>query len=804
MSAVAPESLVEAKTACYHCGDPCEKERIVSDDKSFCCQGCKTVYEILSENQLCDYYNYEQNPGLTQKTRIAESIYDFLDNARIKAGLIEFSGQNHEKVTFSIPAIHCSSCIWLLENLERLNEGIINSQVNFTQKEASIDYRPEAISLREVAELLDRIGYPPVINLDDNGDEKQKEKKYSKRLILKMGIAGFCFGNIMLLSFPDYLGLTGIEQTYQNFFRYLNVILAIPAVFYAGSDYFVSAFKSLRQRYANIDIPIALGVSVLFLRSAYEVFAGIGSGYFDSLAGLIFFLLIGKWFQNKTYQTLSFDRDYKSYFPLAVLKKIGKQMESVPVAELEKGDEIAIRNNEIIPADAILIDDKAAIDYSFITGESEPVWQEKGDYIYAGGRLTGPMTRLIVQKEVSQSYLTRLWNDDAFDKEATGRSMVDRISKYFTLAVIAIAMLSAVFWQFADPAKTWLVFTAVLIVACPCALALVTPFTTGSIMRVFGKNRFYLRNADVVERFNEVNTLVFDKTGTITHTDSKTLIFVGEDLSQQEKALIRPLVAGSTHPLSRLILDDLGEQSKVALEHFEETAGKGIQASVNGVSVRLGSASFVGVEKPGDTSSTRVYLSIDGMVKGYFQVQSRYREGIDECVQRLAPNYKLAVLSGDHSHEELALRQFFPLGTLMKFDQSPESKLQVISQMQQDGCKVVMLGDGLNDAGALRQSDVGIAITDDIAAFSPASDAILEASALPRLDELLKLAKSSRKVIKASFMLSFIYNFIGISLAVMGVFTPLIAAVLMPLSSITIVVFTTASVHLFAKRFKLT
>lgn len=804
MSVATAQQHTETATNCYHCGDACTSDKIVSDDKDFCCQGCKTVYEILSESELCAYYDLEESPGQTLKDSEEKSIYDFLDNQAIKARMLDFSGDNYEKVTFSVPAIHCSSCIWLLENLDRLNEGVIDSKVDFSNKTVTAHYHPEELSLREVAEMLDSIGYAPLINLDEDGDKKRKEATYDRQLIIKMGVAGFCFGNIMLLSFPDYLGLTGIEQNYQSFFRFLNVILALPVVFYAGVDYFVSAFKSVRQRYANIDIPIALGVSVLFLRSFYEVAMGIGPGYFDSLVGLIFYLLIGKWFQNKTYRSMSFDRDYKSYFPLAVLRKEDAGLVSTQVTELTKGDEIAMRNGEIIPADAILIDDEAAIDYSFITGESEAVLQKKGDYLYAGGRHSGPLARMIVQKEVSQSYLTRLWNDDAFSQEEEGRSMIDRISKYFTLTIIGIAVLAGLYWQFTNPANTWLVFTAVLIVACPCALALVTPFTSGSVMRVLGRNKFYLKNASVVEKFSAVDSVVFDKTGTITHTTNKAVSFAGDDLSEQEKALVLPVVKGSTHPLSRLIKEFLGApETEYLPESFVELPGKGINATVAGVKVLLGSASFVGASGSQTAGLTKVYLKIGDVLRGSFQVKSQYREGIDVCVQELAKDHDLEVLSGDNNNEAGALKQFFPENTVMKFNQSPESKLREIKSVQEKGHAVVMLGDGLNDAGALKQSDIGIAVTEDIAAFSPASDAILEASALAKLNQLLRFGKSSRKVIWASFVLSFLYNVVGISLAVMGVFTPLIAAILMPLSSISVVFFTTFGVHLFAKKFKL-
>jgi len=791
---------------CYHCGDNCHRNPIIHDQKAFCCNGCKTVYEILSSNQLFDYYQLENAPGLSQKKSNQATFYDYLDNESIKNQLLDFASEEYEKISLTIPNIHCSSCIWLLENLNRLQPAILDSKVNFTQKQLVVHYTPKEISLKGLAEMLASIGYSPSINLEDSEEQsKQKSKNtYNKKLIIKLGVAGFCFGNVMLLSFPDYLGLTGIEKQYTNFFRYLNMLLAIPVVFYAGSEYLISAFKSLKQRFTNIDVPIALGVIVLFFRSSFEVLTGSGPGYFDSLTGLIFFLLIGKWFQTKTYEALSFERDYKSYFPLAIQKLVNGTYVSTPVKELKKGDEILVRNNEIIPGDAILITDKAAIDYSFVTGESDPVAKVTGDYIYAGGRQVGSNIKLVIQKEISQSYLTELWNNKAFKAEKPHVKLVDKISRYFTLVIIVLAVGGALFWQIIDPEKTWVVFTAVLIVACPCALALSTPFTVGSVMRVFGKNKFYLKNADVVEKISSINTLVFDKTGTLTSTEKKDIVFIG-DLSISEKALIAGITANSTHPLSKQIHQEMvvPENGEIVFNDYEEIAGKGLIGKYKSVNVKIGSANFTEIEQITSIRGAQVFVLIDGKFKGYFELKTSYRSGLNSLIQKLSASFNLSVLSGDNESEKRVLGEFFPEPTKMYFNQNPSNKLEVIKAMQAENQKVLMLGDGLNDAGALMQSDIGVAVTEDTSYFSPASDAILEAGALEKMDKFLSLGSTAKKIIITSFVLSFLYNIGGVTLALTGQLTPLLAAILMPLSSITIVVFTTTMVRLMANKLKL-
>ena len=796
---------LKVKTNCYHCGDECNGAPIQIEDKDFCCNGCKTVFEILSENDLCSYYSFEETPGVTRKGE-SNALFDFLDNEEIAKGLLEFSDGKQERVSFLIPNIHCSSCIWLLEHLSRIAPAVINSKTNFSQRQLTVSYKSEDFSLRQLVELLDRIGYTPVINLESNGETNSKPQSFDRKLLVKMGIAGFCFGNVMLLSFPDYLGIPSLEDSYIQLFRWLNVLLSIPVVFYAGQEYFVSAYKSLKQRFANIDVPIALGVSVLFLRSIYEVVLNIGPGYFDSLVGLIFFLLIGKWFQNRTYQALSFDRDYKSYFPLAILVKKELSFVSTAVKQIKKGDEVLIRNGELVPADAILIDDQVSIDYSFVTGESEAVQKGKGQYIYAGGRLIGKQARFIVQKTVSQSYLTELWNDEAFSKEDERTSLVDRVSQYFTVAIILIALAAGAYWQFTDPSKTWLVFCSVLIIACPCALALSTPFTPGSILRVLGRNKFYVKNADVVEKLQTIDTVIFDKTGTITNVTEKNLVFKGESLTLEERQLISLAVSSSTHPLSRFVKTFLAvdEKNNYALESFQEFVGKGVLAVVSGVEIKLGASAFVGVDDEiNSESASMVYLKIGGNYRGHFAFNNVYRKGLSDVVESLASDFQLGIISGDNDAEEKNLSSLFPSATQMLFDQKPADKLEAIKALQENGRNVMMLGDGLNDAGALKQSDVGVAVSEDISTFSPACDAILHADSFSKLSRLVTLAKRGRYVILASFVLSLLYNGVGLSFAVVGWLTPLVAAILMPLSSISVVIFTTLMVRFISLKLKL-
>lgn len=784
---------------CYHCGEPCAEELIPFDDKPFCCNGCKMVYEILNENDLCNYYDLQSAPGISLKNRDYQEKFAFLDNREIQQKLLNFSSAKLSKIVFKVPAIHCSSCIWLLEHLDSLREGIITSRVNFVRKEVAIDFNPQVISLKTVVELLATVGYEPEINLQNAS--ASKTKKENRRLYLQIGIAGFCFGNIMMLSFPEYLGFEGLDQNVQRFISLANIALALPVVFFSASTYFVSAYKGLAQRYVTIDVPIALGIIALFGRSLYDILTQSGPGYLDSLAGLVFFLLIGKWFQSKTYESLSFERDYKSYFPLAVHKITEGAKEVVQVNELVAGDVIEVRNREVIPADAILLSSGAAIDYSFVTGEAEAVQKKKGDRIYAGGRQVGQPIRLQIVKAVSQSYLTQLWNSDTFQQQSRYDTLIDTISKYFTVGVLLIAAATAAYWYWQGPAHILNAVTAVLIVACPCALSLATPFTLGNAMAILGRQKFYLKHMTVLEQLWQTTRVVFDKTGTLTKGSAGNVHFHGR-LTQEEKNLIAAAAAGSTHPLSRMIYAETFATRQLSAGDFTERAGKGLQATVNGHQIQLGSAAWVGAQEPqAHPEATRVYVRINGALKGYYTFGNVYRQQVTETIADLR-KYKLSVLSGDNEAEKANLAAMFPAGTEMAFHQRPEDKLAFIRQHQEQGEKVVMFGDGLNDAGALKQADVGIAVTEDVSAFTPASDAILYGGNFHRAGKFLKFGRDTQKVIFASFTISFLYNLIGLSFAVSANLTPLFAAILMPLSSITVVAFATFAVRGLAYKYK--
>lgn len=789
------QSPILAKTSCYHCGNDCLHFDFSFDNKFFCCEGCSNVYRILSASRLGDYYRYNDHPGINRER--VDKRFDYLNDEEIIKQLVDYQDERITIITLYIPQIHCSSCLWLLEQLNNLNPAIQFGRVDFLRKQLNVKFGHHQLSLQQLVELLYDIGYEPVISLQDVIKEQNRVDR--DNLVQKIAVAGFCFGNVMLLSFPEYFGLSVDEQTYKHFFGYINLTLSLPVLLYSGRGYFLSAWQNLRNRILNIDFPLALGIAVLFLRTLVEVITHTGAGFADTLCGLVFFLLIGKFVQRKTYHHISFERDYRSFFPVAVQVMENEKEKPLPLAQLHAGHRIVIRHNEIIPADAILLKGNALIDFSFVTGESVSVTKTLGEVIYAGGRQMGEAIELDVVKSVSQSYLTQLWNNEAFARKQDSRMRTfnERVGKYFTIILLAIAIGSLLTWAPFDFKRGLAAFTAVLIVACPCALALSTPFTMSAVLGIFDRNLFYLKNPGIVETMAAIDTIVMDKTGTIT-TGNRSSIKLQADLTKEQKQLVYSACSNSTHPLSRMICRYLGEMPKLPVSEYAETAGKGIVSTVNGHHVIVGSgkvASSFFTETPNISSA---HVVIDGQYLGYFSVAHYYREGMDE-ISSLDKLYQLYLLSGDSDHERNSLLQYFP-GPHLYFNQTPQSKLDFIASLQTKGSRVMMLGDGLNDSGALKQSDLGIAITDDVNNFSPGCDAILDGRSYSKLPAFLRFSKDAVKIVHASFIISLTYNLIGLSYAVTGKLSPLTAAVLMPLSTVSMISFTTLATHFKARK----
>jgi Cu+-exporting ATPase len=785
---------------CFHCGDICTTLDIKTEDKFFCCSGCKTVFEILNQSGLDTYYNLEMDADKRKRSVDAANKYEFLDDEEIQEKILDFKIGNKSQLIVDLPDIHCSACLYLLENIYKINPAVLESKVNFIRKEATILFDNENLSLRKLAEILHSIGYPPKFNLSSVEGKKDNPNRL---LYFKLAAAGFAFGNVMLFAFPDYLSGGTLDEETKKFLSYISLFLS-PVVLYASIDYFRSAWAGLKVKHINIDVPISIGIVVLFLRSAFEIISDTGTGYIDSLTGLIFFLLIGKVFQKKTYEKLSFENDYSAYFPLSVTVKgkNGVKDKVIALTKLKAGDRIVLKNEDIIPNNSMLFSDKCFIDYSYVSGESKIIEANKGEKLYAGGKIVGSMVELDVLSDFDKDHLNKIWlGDDKINKSNNLSRMSDNVAKYFTIIVLAIAFGSFIFWYNTDPAISWDTLTAVLIITCPCALAMTIPFTYGTSFRLLSKHGLFIKEPNIIETISRTKKIVFDKTGTLTDTNDSEIEYYGKEIPLECLSLIKTGVENSNHPLSKMLFNFL-KIEKLTINNFEELPGLGISIKNEKYNIRIGNKNWLNYKQLEKINESTVVIEIDGELYGYYIFKQKYRNGIFVMMNNLISTFNLYIISGDNDAEKEHLKSETSDKLEMKFNMLPNEKYQFINQIKEQKTTTLMIGDGLNDAGALKNADVGISVSNDSSSFTPGSDAIILGSKLQYLNYFLNFIKSTRYIVISSFVFSFLYNIVGLSYAVTGNLSPIVAAILMPLSSITIIIYTTVS-SIFISKLKL-
>lgn len=800
MSSTRQEAASKTRySLCYHCGEPSGTNPVFIGEKTFCCEGCKSVFELLNEHGLCRFYSLEQDGKPSKAEPHSSEKFTYLDQPEIAARLISFSNQELTHVRFNIPQMHCSSCLWLLEHLPDLNRHILSSRVNFTEKTVHIAFRTGPLRISELVTLLSRIGYEPYLSLEDLG-KKPPVTRSSE--IMKLAVAGFVFFNVMLLSLPDYLGHDKGESELGRWFAWISFGLSIPALVYAASDFFVSSWKSLSRGFLNIDLPIALALLTTFLRSAYEVLSDTGSGYFDSMSGIIFFMLAGRILQNRTQHGFRFDRNYAAYFQIAARVFRDSRWQEVPVHEIKANERIRIHSEDLVPADGILLSEEATLDYSFVTGESIPDYIKTRSPIYAGARNKGRTIEMLVLKPLDGSLFTELWRRaDTRKGQEEQSTYIERISRMFTYAVLSLSVLAFFVHYSSDPMRAWNAATTMLIIACPCALLLASTFTNGFFLQWFERNGLYLRNNQAIKNLAETEQIVLDKTGTLTVPETFDVHYYGEPLSANDEKQIQHLCSCSTHPLSQAIAGALTSAGLHPMpDDYREVPGKGIVARIGTDSYRIGSAEWIGGIHA-HHEKIKVMIEKNGTCKGYFTIHQPFRKELNTFIRSIE-KFNPVILSGDQASqgEELVL-----LGLKQEnlyFTQSPSDKARFIQHQEQSGKRVLMIGDGLNDAGALIAAHTGLSLSNNIKGFSPACDGILYGDHLRNMAAYLQMARQLKVVTLSIFIYSLFYNIAGIYFAIQGDLMPVIAAILMPVSSVSIILLSYAGTAAAGKRTK--
>ncbi len=794
------ETANPAALLCTHCGASAGNEPIVMGGNAFCCEGCKTVYNILNANGLCDYYQLNPHAGVS-RNNASDTVWNLEElNLMVQAFLL-FDSADRRILLFHIPTMHCSSCIWLLERLGELDKGILDSRTDFVKKQLKIAYDPAKTDFGSIVILLRSLGYEPSLMPEE---DNTRNKKYDRKVLIKLGVAGFCAGNIMMFSFPQYLGLDPMQESqFGRMFDAINASLSLPMIFYCAADYFKAFAQWLRYKTLSVKVPLAIGIGALWLRSIYEVASATGPGYFDSLAGLIFFLLIGTWLQNRTFDALRFGEKARKFFPLVArtLQK-GKQVPK-KVTDLVPGDRVVLGHGEIIPADGILMGSDAHVSYAFATGESTPLHKVAGEVLLGGGKNCGGRFEMEVIRAFDNGRLTEIWKSTEENeiKGARVLSFEARISKYFIIGTLSIAAAALMFWLPQNSHKAWFALTAVLMVACPCALALAPPFAYNIVANFMASKGFYLRKPEVVGVIGETDAIVFDKTGTLTEENSLTAI-IPDSYKEEEKIALHSLAAQSNHPYSEAIQAALMDVPVRRIDNFSEYAGKGTLAECGNSILKLGSSQWVlQTDNEDNAEGKQVWFSVNNKVLEPIFIRNQYKKELGNTLQDLhQAGLQMVVSSGDTQAEEATLKAMAGGAfSALHFNQSPAQKVVTVKQLQKNHT-VMMVGDGLNDAGALKSGDVGVVIAAGTNNFTPEADAILLRKDFMHLPSHFALAKKANRVVKETFVVSLTYNAIALGFAFTGNMSPLLAAILMPASSIALMLYAWGRTKLIVNR----
>jgi len=772
---------------CSHCKDELIPSNIIENERGdlFCCHGCLGVYNLVHELGIEEFYQLDDNAGLSLRNHQSKD-YQFLQNEVMLTRLSHRKKGDHIlEYRLFLPAIHCAACVLLLENLPRmLKSGILDAKVHYPRKELILTIDDREVSLHEILPFLDSMGYQ--VSLETITQQSTTEQSNT---LLNLAIAGFCFGNCMLFSFPEYLTIE-LSSSFERVFRILSLVLATASTLLVSRHYFVSAWRSIQAKILSLHIPVSIGILALYFESVRQVGLNVGQGYSDSLTGFLFFLHIGKYLQEQSLQHLSFDKELKSYFPLSALKVEGNTKVPTPVEDLQTQDRVYLRMGELISFDGVLLSEQAEIDYSFFTGESEAVQVNKGGFAQAGGRIISSSALFEVKLPISKSKIQKFWESLDDQNQSTvidfqTSAWTNRIASVYTPTVLLAAVLNCAYWLSLGKLAVGLETTvAVLIIACPCAISLSLPFTGAAVLSLLRSRGLYLKSVQVLEKVYEIRGLILDKTGTLSES-IREMIFAEEKPDDEDLlGAIRTLALHSTHPISKTVAHNLSSSPLQEVLDVEELVGNGLSGTY------LGKRLFLGKRDKLSGDKNKTVIEYDSVVYP-LEFREKQRRGLSSFLSGLSKDYPLVLLSGDHGVANPSLEQLIKDHFVEAiFELSPQEKAQKVSEIEKHSGYQLMIGDGLNDAGAMCNATLALSVVEDQASFHPSCDMILEGKYLEDFTRQWQILKGSRYILLVCLLFATFYNIIGLSLAVSANLTPLACAILMPLSSLTILAIT--------------
>jgi len=785
---------------CAHCSLPVAAGDVNLDGPSFCCAGCRSVHAIVQSAGLGGYYQYLDRdrpaPAPTLKTA---RRYQELDEPSFQARHVSVDANGGKSADLLLEGIHCSACVWLVERVGRVVPGVTQARLDLSRNVVSLSWDGEKTTLSQIARGLESLGYPahPV-----GQSQLVAQRVRDRELLLRLGIAGAAAGNVMLMAFALYSGaFSGMELAYQTLFRWASLAIATPTVFWAGGVFLRGGWASLRTRTPHMDLPVSVGILAGYVGGAVNTFTGRGEIYFDSLCTLIFLLLVGRYLQQSHHRRST----TQSELLLALAPQTAHVLEAdgerdVPADAVATGATVRVGVDERIPVDGVVLRGAGSVDTSLLTGEPMPSEAGVSDRVYAGTHCRAGQLWIRAEAAGATTRLGRLLVsvEETQRQRAPIVRLADRVSGYFVVGILLVAACTLALWLWLDPRHAIDHTVALLVVTCPCALGMATPLAVSVALGRAARSGILFKGGEFMEELARPGVIVFDKTGTLTLGQPELVAWMGEASWQ---APLRALEANCGHPLARSIQRAFPE-TELQAESVEELAQGGMSGRVGGKNLLVGSPALIEkrlgrlpswaetlVKTHAASARTPVVLAADGAVRAVAAFGDAIRPEAAANLAALAKlGFRFEILSGDHqSVVDAVARELGIQPESARGGQSPESKLERIAELRRRGEHVIMVGDGVNDAAAMAAASVGVAVHGGAEACLHAADVFATRSGLGPVTEAARGSRRTLAAIRRGIVISLVYNVVGIGLAALGILSPLVAAVMMPLSSISVV-----------------
>jgi Cu2+-exporting ATPase len=791
MTTTSAPLLAPSGAACTHCGLPVPPALLEPDDRpAFCCGGCATAYAIIRDGGLDRYYQLPERRAAPVEPS-GRSFAEF-DHPAFHALYVRRRPDGINETELYLDGVHCASCVWLVERVPLLVPGVTRAELEIGRALAHLAWDPAATSLSAIARFLDTLGYRPHPFRAQRVEERRRAE--DRGALLRIGVAGALAGNVMMVAVALYSGwFGGMEPAFAQYFRWISLLLTAPVLLWPGRVFFQGAAASFRTRRLHMDLPIAIALGAGFVRGAVNTVTGSGPIYFDGVAMLVFLLLVGRFLQQRAQRAAADSASLLHGLTPSVSRLVeGDTIREVPTEALLPEMTVEVRAGETFPADGQVADGHSEVDLALLTGESRPVRVAPGATVWAGTVNLSSGLRVQVTQAGEASRVGRLLQEVATGAARRARIVLlaDRLAGWFVAVVLVLAAGTWTWWHFTAPAAALDNAIALLIVTCPCALALATPLAVSVAIGRAARQGILIKGGDALEALAHPTTLYLDKTGTVTEGRFRLARWEGPDW-------VRPLVVAlerhSSHPVAAAFLAAWRDVAPPPALDVRQTLGGGLEGMVAGRRVVVGSPAFVGARaavpaRARPAAGTPVWVAVDGVVVGVAAFGDPLRAEAPAVLARTARRgWTIRLLSGDAPEVVRSVAASLGLGDdAWRGGVSPEGKLAEIERAANAG-PVVMVGDGVNDAAAMARATVGIAVRGGAEASLAVADVYLSRGGLTPLDELMAGAERTLRVIRRNIAFSLAYNLAGAALAMGGWINPLIAAILMPASSLTVV-----------------